>query len=71
MAGPETGAPRKSLSHPCPIISRMDSYAIKRHLDDVETYLRKAKRKCEPGSEVERYIKKALSSLDDAQRQVR
>jgi uncharacterized protein YeeX (DUF496 family) len=49
----------------------VDGYAIKRDLDDVETYLRKAKRKCETGSEVERYIKKALSSLDDAQRQVR
>lgn len=50
---------------------RMDSYAIKRHLDDVESYLRKARRKCERGSEVERYIKKALSSLEDAQRQMR
>lgn len=49
----------------------MDSYAIKRHLDDVETYLRKAKRACDSGSELERYIKRALSALDDAQRLMR
>lgn len=49
----------------------MDNYAIKRHLDDVETYLRKAKRACVSGSELEGYIKRALSALDDAQRLVR
>jgi hypothetical protein len=48
----------------------MDNYAIKRHLDDVETYLRRAKRVCDGGSELERYIKRALSDLDDAQRLV-
>lgn len=49
---------------------RVDSYAIKRHLDDVETCLRKAKRACQSGSELERYIKRALSALDDGQRLV-
>jgi hypothetical protein len=49
----------------------MDNHAIKRHLDDVETYLRKAKRACDSGGELERYIKRALSALDDAQRLVR
>ncbi len=49
----------------------MDTYAVKRHLDDVETYLRKAKRTSERGSELERYIKRALSALDDAQRLLR
>lgn len=49
----------------------MDNYAVKSHLDDVETYLRKAKRSCDSGTETERYIKRALSALDDAQRLVR
>ena len=49
----------------------MDNHAIKRHLDDVETQLRKAKRACDSGSELERYIKRALSALDDAQRLAR
>ncbi len=49
----------------------MDTYAIKRHLEDVETYRRKAKRACDRGSELERYIKRALSALDDAQRLIR
>jgi hypothetical protein len=49
----------------------MDNYAIKRCLDDVETYLRKAKRASDSGSELQRYIKRALSALDDAQRLVR
>ncbi|HUP86804.1 MAG TPA: hypothetical protein VM143_14190 [Acidimicrobiales bacterium] len=49
----------------------MDTYAIKRHLDDVESYLRKAKRAAATGSEMERLIKRALSALDDAQREAR
>jgi hypothetical protein len=49
----------------------MDSYAIKRHLDDVETNLRRAKRACATGGDLERYIKRALSALDDAQRLLR
>ncbi len=49
----------------------MHTYAVKRHLDDVESYLRKAKRACDRGSELERYIKRALSALDDAQRLLR
>jgi hypothetical protein len=49
----------------------MDTYAIQRHLDDVETCLRKAKRACDSGSEMERLVKRALSALDDAQRLVR
>jgi hypothetical protein len=49
----------------------MDSYTIKRHLDDVETYLRKAKREADSGSDLERYVKRALSALDDAQRLLR
>lgn len=49
----------------------MDNHAIKRDLDDVETYLRKAKRSCESGSELERLIKRALSALNDAQQKVR
>jgi hypothetical protein len=49
----------------------MDSYTIKRHLDDVETQLRRAKRAAASGSDVERYIKRALSALDDAQRLVK
>jgi len=48
----------------------MDTNALKRHLDDVETYLRRAKRECNSGSDLERYIKRALSALDDAQRLV-
>jgi hypothetical protein len=49
----------------------MGGHAIKRHLDDVKTYLRRAKRACDSGSEHERLIKRALSALDDAQRLVR
>jgi hypothetical protein len=49
----------------------MDTYTLKRHLDDVETYLRRAKRASSSGSEVERCIKRALSALDDAQRLIR
>jgi hypothetical protein len=50
---------------------RMDMNAIERHLDDVETYLRRAKRSCASGSEIERNIERALSALDDAQRLTR
>jgi hypothetical protein len=49
----------------------MDNHAIKRHLDDVETHLRRARRACDSGSELERFIKRALAALDDAQRLVR
>ena len=38
----------------------MDTYPMKRLLDDVETHLRRAKRKCHSGSEPERHIKRAL-----------
>ncbi len=48
-----------------------DNHAIKRHLDDVETYLRRAKRACDSGSQLERFIRSALSGLEDAQRLVR
>lgn len=58
------------MSHPIVMMWVMDNHAIKRHLDDVETQLRKAKRACDSGSELERYIKRALSALDDAQRLV-
>ena len=59
------------MSHPVVMMWVMDTHAIKRHLDDVETQLRKAKRACDSGSELERYIKRALSALDDAQRLAR
>lgn len=49
----------------------MDTYKLKRTLDDVERYLRRAKRESMSGSEVERYIKRALSEFDDAQRLLR
>lgn len=49
----------------------MDTYTLKRYLDDVETYLRRAKRECSSGSDLERNIKRALSALDDAQRLIR
>jgi hypothetical protein len=49
----------------------VDVDRIKHHLDDVETNLRKAKRASAPGSEVERYIKRALSALADAERECR
>lgn len=50
---------------------RMDTHTINQHLDDVETNLRRAKRACVSGSELERDIKRALSALDDAQRLLR
>ena len=49
----------------------MDNQAVKRHLEDVESNLRCAKRSCDSGSELERYIKGAISALDDAMRLVR
>lgn len=59
------------MSHPFVMLERMDTLTMKRHLDDVETYLRRAKRECIAGSQLERQIKRALSALDDAQRLVR
>jgi hypothetical protein len=59
------------MSHPFVMMCVMDNHTIRRHLDDVETQLRKAKRACGSGSEFERYIKRALSALDDPQRIVR
>jgi hypothetical protein len=59
------------MSHLTGMMGGMDTNAIKRHLDDVETYLRKAKRECTSGTDLERHLKRALSALDDAQREVR
>lgn len=49
-----------------------DLRRLKRHLDDAEDYLRKARRRRDGSdSDVERYIKRALSEIDDAQRLIR
>ena len=47
----------------------MTTQQLKNHLDDVERHLKRAKRECQSGSELERHIKRALSALDDAQRE--
>jgi hypothetical protein len=39
-------------------------------LDDLETYLRKVKRECGNGTDLERYIKRSLSLFDDVERLV-
>jgi len=49
----------------------MNTQQLKNHLDDVERHLKRAKRECQAGSELERHLKRALSALDDAQRECR
>ena len=49
----------------------MTTQQLKNHLDDVERHLKRAKRECQAGSELERHLKRALSALDDAQRECR
>lgn len=46
----------------------MTMQQLKNHLDEFERHLERAKRECQPGTDLERHLKRALSALDDAQR---